>query len=373
MPAASYTVAETQPFGDTTSTIRGVVFIDTNKDNVQTTSEKGLAGVTVTLTGTNVTGASVTVIKTTGPDGTYVFSDLLKGTYSVTETQPARYENGVATAGTAGGTVCTAPCTDVIGGVSLDRGTESNGYFFAEYGASLGDRVWEDVNDNGIQDAGERGLGGVTVRLFDGDGNLIDTRVTSGSAVTSSAKAAIEPGYYLFQDLPAGSYVLQILTSDGYVPSSQYSGLSDFDSDVDRTTGRTQLVVLASGNHRLDIDAGVVPPGSISGRVFIDPNRNGVPETKEGPAVEVHLDYARCHHRRGSHRREERHACVRGDSDQAARDRRRDRRDRVARSSLPRRRYGRAGGQPAAQASRLTWESTVSNPARRASAGQVRF
>src|SRR5262249_28744699 len=31
----------------------------------------------------------------------------------------------------------------------------------------IGDRVWNDANNNGIQDAGEQGLANVTVKLFD--------------------------------------------------------------------------------------------------------------------------------------------------------------------------------------------------------------
>ena len=37
--------------------------------------------------------------------------------------------------------------------------------------ASIGDRVWLDANGNGVQDAGESGMAGVTVELFDGDDN----------------------------------------------------------------------------------------------------------------------------------------------------------------------------------------------------------
>ena len=45
---------------------------------------------------------------------------------------------------------------------------------------SVGDRVWNDANGNGVQDAGEDGINGVTVQLVDSGGNLIASAVTSG-------------------------------------------------------------------------------------------------------------------------------------------------------------------------------------------------
>jgi hypothetical protein len=321
--AGSYTVTETQPpaygsstpnavpvtvapaadvvthFGETTSSITGTVFTDTNRDDTKAAPEKGLPGVTVTLTGTDVNDRPVTASTTTGPDGTFVFPNLLKGTYTITETQPPRYENGVNTAGTAGGTLCSTtptvpPCNDTITTIVLPPAFDATGYLFAEYGGSIGNRVWEDTNDNGIQDAGERGIGGVTVKLFDADGTLLATAVTTGasgaSLRTSTALADPGPGFYLFEDLPSGSYILGVGLNDGFVPTATHTGGNDDDSDFDRSTGRTSLVVLGLGQHRLDIDAGVVPPGTITGVVFIDKNRNGIRETTEKPLANTVLN-----------------------------------------------------------------------------------
>jgi len=45
----------------------------------------------------------------------------------------------------------------------------------------IGNRVWLDVNRNGIQDPGERPLAGVTVRLYDQNGALIATTTTNAN------------------------------------------------------------------------------------------------------------------------------------------------------------------------------------------------
>ena len=38
---------------------------------------------------------------------------------------------------------------------------------------SIGDIIWHDNDEDGLQDPGEPGIPGMTVNLFDCDGNLI--------------------------------------------------------------------------------------------------------------------------------------------------------------------------------------------------------
>jgi hypothetical protein len=90
--------------------IQGFVFVDTNNNGVQESWERSLAGVDITIQGTDVSGAPVYHMVTTGPDGTYSFAEseigveLVLGNYWLTENQPAfmldgtDYVNGVATA-----------------------------------------------------------------------------------------------------------------------------------------------------------------------------------------------------------------------------------------------------------------------------------
>jgi hypothetical protein len=62
-----------------------------------------MANVTLTLTGTTVSGQKVTLTTTSAADGSYSFADLQPGTYTITETPPASYIAS-GTAGTVGGT-----------------------------------------------------------------------------------------------------------------------------------------------------------------------------------------------------------------------------------------------------------------------------
>ena len=63
--------------------------------------------------------------------------------------------------------------------------------------ASVGDRVWNDADGDGVQDAGEAGINGVTVELLDAYGNVIATTTTSGD------------GNYGFANLIAGNYTVR--------------------------------------------------------------------------------------------------------------------------------------------------------------------
>jgi hypothetical protein len=115
---------------------------------------------------------------------------------------------------------------------------------------SLGDFVWHDDNNNGIQDAGEAPVPGVTVTLYDSSGNVLATTTTDSN------------GLYLFTDLPAGDYQVGFSNlPSGFTPAKQSQGTDrERDSDADQTTLRTGTVSLGVGQNRRDIDFGIVPP-----------------------------------------------------------------------------------------------------------------
>ena len=113
-------------------------------------------------------------------------------------------------------------------------------------GASVGGRVWEDTNQNGLQDEGEGGYAGVRVVLLD------------ASADTAAADTTDSDGYYLFPERPAGQYQVQFLLPDYlYFTASRQGDDPELDSDADPASGVTDPFTLSEEESLLSLDAGV--------------------------------------------------------------------------------------------------------------------
>ena len=116
--------------------ISGTVFLDQDNNGVlNAPADAGIAGVALVITGTDDTGAAVSITTSTAADGTYSVTGLRSGTYTVTEpTQPAGTVNGITTAGSAGGTVSAVGSTpSSIGTIVLTTpGSSATGNNFAE-------------------------------------------------------------------------------------------------------------------------------------------------------------------------------------------------------------------------------------------------
>lgn len=114
--------------------------------------------------------------------------------------------------------------------------------------AALGDFVWEDLNRDGIQDAGEPGVPDVTVTLLD----CSNPQNVLGATTTDAN------GLYGFDDLQPGCYEVSFTPPANYAVTLRNQGANDaIDSDADPVTGKSGPVTLAAGETNLTIDAGL--------------------------------------------------------------------------------------------------------------------
>ncbi len=120
--------------------ISGVVFLDYNNDGTFNGSDHGIGSQTLSLTGTDINGNTVSGSATTNSDGSYDFLNLPEGTYTVNQPgQPAGTTNGTTTAGSTGGTATNPTGTSSrIVNISLMGGNtvSANNNFAEQPGAA---------------------------------------------------------------------------------------------------------------------------------------------------------------------------------------------------------------------------------------------
>ena len=115
--------------------ISGTVFHDKNENSLQDPGENGIAGVQVTLTGTDIMGNAITQVDTTDALGRYLFEDLPPGTYQVEEEQPSAYEDGIEVL--ALGQLGIIPYNDAFSEIELAGGQALANYDFPELLADI--------------------------------------------------------------------------------------------------------------------------------------------------------------------------------------------------------------------------------------------
>jgi len=148
--------------------------------------------------------------------------------------------------------------------------------------ASLGDRVWWDANRNGVQDDGESGVQGVTIRLYiDDDLDGSPNRLT---AITTTDF----DGLYHFSGLdPTLNYIVQFVSVEDQKFTARDVGDDTIDSDAGPFSGLVLDVQLEPNAHNPDIDAGLVLPISTATQTptpsGIQPKPTPIPTTTPRP------------------------------------------------------------------------------------------
>lgn len=170
--------------------------------------------------------------------------------------------------------------------------------------ASIGDFVWKDLNGNGRQDAGEPGISGIKVYLYDGGGNKVTESFTlNGDWVSVPIyKVTDSTGKYNFMGLyPGSTYYVRLEDTANFAQGGALGGLvlttanaagvaDDIDSDATNGTlsgspalARPQITATtgAAGTSTNTYDFGFVAPGTIGNYVWFDADADGEQDPTE--------------------------------------------------------------------------------------------
>ncbi|MDO5060554.1 MAG: SdrD B-like domain-containing protein [Actinomycetaceae bacterium] len=279
------------------------VWEDTNKDGRQDNGEPGIDGVTLTISRTDgqpvkkFDGTDYTTTTKTENGGVYNFTDLQAlptGTqYVVTVTNPAGYQPTKENQGDKAGDSSTgsATSTDLPNNGDNDPTLD---FGFIRPKVSVGDYVWVDKNDNGLQDDGaDSGIAGIALQITGPDG-FTPRETTTGP-----------DGKYLFSDLPAltagQKYTVTIIDNAdnraklaAYNPAKENQGN---DRKLDSSTNTTDTIaeLAIDGAEDLSLDFGFVkkPAVSVGDYVWHDVNRDGLQDATDVPLQDVVLTISR--------------------------------------------------------------------------------
>lgn len=229
---------------------------------------------------------------TVGEDGRYFFDKLIEGQYQIhfkfpegytavqhwvgtntTDSDVTKFENGDRTQGY---TVYIN-----LGRDTVDRTWDAGAYKLS----SIGDYVWFDENKNGIQDPGEKGIGGIKV--------ILQSRMDGGEWGYESDTKTDADGKYIFTNLKSSKkygkqYRVVFKFDEGTSVTTSIAGDDrGLDSDaIFKVSGlgwvTMPIPILDYGTSDMTWDAGIVDTkGTIGDFVWYDKNRNGIQDEGE--------------------------------------------------------------------------------------------
>jgi serine-aspartate repeat-containing protein C/D/E len=176
--------------------IGGIKFEDLNANGVRDPGEPGLAGFNINLTPASP-GAPPTQTVTTDVNGNFLFTNVAPGAYILSETLRQGFSLTVPAANSIA--VTLAP-----GGSSIDN---TFGNFRGVLTGTITGTKFLDVNANGVRDAGEPGLPGVTITRA---ASINDPMAANLSVVTDA------DGNFTFAAVPFGTFTLTETVPAGF-------------------------------------------------------------------------------------------------------------------------------------------------------------
>ena len=237
------------------ATISGYVYHDQSNDGSRDAGEEGIAGSTVSLVDS---AGNIVATATTDANGRYEFDGIEPGDYSLVQTQPDGFYDGIDSVGFIAGLPVGVLGSDgdSIGTIAIKQGQVGTEYNFGELrGASLSGRVHSDTDGDCEVDPGEQLLSGVRIRLLNEAGQQVAETVTDNN------------GRYTFENLEPGTYTVVQEQPEGFFAGDASVGSA---GGIKESANRIGTIELGSGEVAVEYDFCENPPAEIFGSVFSD-------------------------------------------------------------------------------------------------------
>ena len=239
--------------------IGGIKFEDLNANGVRDPGEPGLSGFVISLTPVAPGTPPQTV--TTDANGNFIFTNVTPGSYTLSETQQQGFSLTVPAANSIAVTLAS-------GGSSI---ANEFGNFRGVLTGTISGSKFNDLNGNGVRDAGEPGLAGVTITRTP---TINDAAGANLSVVTDAQ------GNFTFASVPFGNFTLTETVPAGFAQTAP--------APPGKTSGTINFSQRSSPGHLFGNRA---LAGTVSGTKFNDTNGNGSRDSGEPglPGVIIRL------------------------------------------------------------------------------------
>lgn len=251
--------------------LRGIAWMDENLDGLYDEDEIKPAGETVTVIDQHNGQVFATVA--IGEDGSFAAEGLIPGSYTLQHGPAIEGKKGESTFTYENGMM-------VMHDIALaEDETRSDLMLGIVCHTSIAGHVWVDMGDAYAAQSGAE------MTLTDAAGNVL-------ASTTSN-----ELGHYAFDGLMPGEYILQVTLPEGRVvvePGDERLADGSRASvmvDCDARSAKSGVITLLMSRDQRNMDVGVVLPGSLGDKVWLDENANGLQDTDEGgiPGVKIEL------------------------------------------------------------------------------------
>ncbi len=277
-----------QPTG--VASIGDVIWYDANGNGVKSgIAETGIADVTVQLWADFNNDGTYVLLSTDVSDasGNYNFTNLPDGNYRVvvdsTDTSLPKDALGNSVKPTTPSfydVVIDGGAITSLNGTSCSNCDQNVDFGFVKLGI-VGDFLFWDANQNGLQDYTEIGIPNITLSLYDSLTNSLVATTT-----TSDGSGSTPAGFYSFANLEPGKYYIVVDSLDADLNGATL--LSDPSADGVPCTDPSAVgcdhrytFSISYGAYFAGVDFGYLPKGVIADFVWLDSDNDGVQDYGE--------------------------------------------------------------------------------------------